>query len=210
MYICGPCGSDKSTQASTIAEQFRKVTDGLVIVLSMDDEEDDSFPCADDRLSVEKATELTLEDLMGEVDEETGERQRTLICLDDHLSGADPFVTAAVLQLQRAIIQRGRKFGVSSITTAHRPATGKESRHALAGMTHFCFFPMHGAGRSLRYTLETYAMVPGEIVSLLRRDPDGWGRCVTLKLSAPMVCIGHRRAMIMDPEHIESTFRALK
>ena len=209
-YVCGPSGSGKSTAASKIAEQFKKITDGLVIVLSMDSEEDDSFTCADVRLSVNESADLTLDDLMGEGDDDTGERQRTMVVFDDHLSGADPAITAAVLLLQRAVIERGRKFGVSSITTAHRPATGASSKFILAGCTHFCFFPMHGAGRSLRYTLETYCQVPGEIVSLLRRDPVGWGRCCTLKLSAPMCCIGHRRAMILDPEHIESTFRALK
>ena len=167
VHICGPSGSGKSTAANKIAEQFRKVTGGLVIVLSMDDE-DSSFPAADVRLSVEKAAELTLEDLMGEVDEETGERQRTLVCLDDHLSGADKFVTAAALQLQRAVIERGRKFGVSSITTSHRPAQSSATKFILNGLSHFCFFPIHGAGRSLNYTLETYCQTPPELVCLLR------------------------------------------
>ena len=209
VYVCGPSGSGKSTAAAKIAEQFKKVTGGLVIVLSMDEEDDASFDCADVRMSVEKAAELTLEDLMGEADEETGERQKTLCVFDDHISGACKETIAAVLLLQRAVIERGRKFGISSITTAHRPATGITSKFTLNGMTHFVFFPQHGAGRSLRYTLDTYCQVPGEIVSLLRRDPAGWGRSVTLKLSSPMCCIGHRRAMTTDPESIEAFFWAL-
>ena len=106
LTLLGPSGSGKSTVANKVAEQFRKITGGLVIVFSLDTDEDSSFPCADVRLSVEKAAELTLEDVMGELDEETGERQRTMVAFDDHLSGCDKFVTAAVLQLQRAVIER--------------------------------------------------------------------------------------------------------
>ena len=185
-YICGPSGSGKSTAANKVAEQFRKITGGLVIVLSMDTDDDSSFPCADVRLGVEKAAELTLEDLMGELDEETGERQRTLVCFDDHLSGADKLTTIAVLALQRAVVERGRKFGVSSLSTSHRAAQSSATKAVLNGMSHFVLFPVHGAGRSFKYVLEQYCSVPSEIVSLIRRDPAGWGRCCTLEF--PRLC----------------------
>lgn len=209
VYVVGPSGCGKSTVCGKIAKRFRKTTGGLVIVISMDDQEDPAIDCADVRLSCEQAADLTLEDLMGEEDDD-GDRQRVLVAFDDHLCGGDKHVIEAVLNLQRAVIQRGRKFGVSSLTTAHRPATGRESRFILSGMSNLVIFPGLGASRSLRYVLETYASLPAELIGLLRRDPVGWGRAVNLRLAAPMVAVGDRRAACLCPETIESVSKALK
>ena len=71
-------------------------------------------------------------------------------------------------------------------------------------------FPGLGASRSLRYVLETYTSLPAELIGLLRRDPVGWGRSVNLRLAAPMVAVGDRRAACLCPETIEAVARALK
>ena len=109
----------------------------------------------------------------------------------------------AVLRLQRAVIQLGRKKGISSCTTSHKPATGKESSHILTGMTHLVCWPHHGASKNMRRVLEVYAGQPPEILSLFRKDP-AWGRCVTLRLTTPAVAIGARRAILLNrPEVID-------
>ena len=87
-----------------------------------------------------------------------------------------------MLRLQRAVIQLGRKKRISSCTTAHKAASGKEITHILTGCTHMVVWPHHGASKNMRRVIGTYAQQPEELLTMLRGDP-AWGRCVTLRLS---------------------------
>ena len=112
-----------------------------------------------------------------------------------------------MLRLQRAVIQLGRKKGISSCTTAHKAASGKESAHILTGCTHMVVWPHHGASNNMRRAIGTYAQQPEELLTLLRGDL-AWGRCCTLRLSTPACVIGARRAMLLNrPEVVEGLAR---
>ena len=153
---------------------------------------------------------MTLDDLAGEIDEETDLPIRTMVIFDDHLSGIDKATLEGVLRLQRAVVQLGRKRGVCSCTTAHKASSHAESKHILTGMTHLVVWPHHGASKNLRRVLATYAQQPEELMSVIRRDP-AWGRVVTLRLSTPACAIGARRALLLDrPEHIEAVAKGIR
>ena len=60
----------------------------------------------------------------------------------------------------------------------------------------------------MRRVIEVYGGQPPEILNLFRKDPAGWGRCVTMRLTTPQVAIGSRRAMLLNkPEVIEGLCR---
>ena len=202
VYAVCASGGGKSTYLGRLADRFREMTGGTVICFSAE-EGDDPAIAADARISVGRCAELTLDDLAGDVDEETGVPERVLVLWDDHLSGLDKHTLDSVLRLQRACIQLGRKRGVCSATSAHKAACGRESSHVLTGMTHLAVWPHHGASKNIKRVLEVYAGQPPDLLNLLRKDP-AWGRCCTLRLSAPAAVIGSRRAMLLNrPELIE-------
>ena len=207
LYACCSSGGGKSTYIGRLADRFRDITGGTVICFSAEENEDPAI-VADCRMHVDRCKELTLDDIAGDLDEDTEEPEKVLVLWDDHLSGLEKATLDAVLRLQRAVIQLGRKKGISSATTAHKAATGKESTHILTGMTHLVCWPHHGASKNMRRVLEVYGGQPPEILNLFRKDPAAWGRCVTLRLTTPSVAIGSRRAILLNrPEIIEGLVR---
>ena len=209
IHVVGPSGVGKSTWAGQYARLFRHLLDGRVVVVSADGAEDPAIPhvplhrngatevdpAADERISAADLVEnpLELEDLAAQLD---GDGPPTLVIFDD-VEGLPKHQRQAVRTLEQAVKERGRKFGVHSVSIYHRGAASRATASSLSEATGYVVFPEGGITQNTLYMLKQYAGIEPAIVGLIRRA--GWGRWLYISATAPQYMLGPRRAAVMDP-----------
>lgn len=200
IHVSGPSGCGKSTWSGNFAKLWRAMNkDGRVIVISADARPDPAIGC-DARIAVTpELADLQLESIAGDF---------PLLVIFDDIEGLSNVLTKAVQTFQQALLERGRKYSVSTINIFHRAANGSATKSALAEATAFLVFPDGGClSGNTAYALKRYCGVPPEFLTIVRRS-GGWGRWLYICNSAPQVAIGERRAAVLDTSTIEALARA--
>lgn len=201
VHVAGPSGCGKTTWCGRYADAFRRYLGGSVVVISHDTSEDDAIT-ADVRLPVgPELADIALEDLAGE---------KPLLLVFDDTEGGGKKCEEALAVFRRSALERGRKLNIHSVNVSHRAAGGRETKSVLSEMTAMVVFPWVPASRNLRYALSEHLGVPAEIMELLKRDKDAWGRAVQINMNSPCSIIGERRATLLDTAAIEVAHKHLK
>lgn len=210
VHVSGPSGSGKSTWAGDFARRFREAhDDSRVVVVSADPDDDPAIPvkgddpAADDRIKLTADLGgLALDELMSQADE-----KRMLVIFDD-VEGVEKPLADALVRFRQAVLERGRRYGLSSLNIFHKAASGRATRDALAEATAYVLFPRGGVSKNTLYMLENYAGQPSELADVLKRKM--WGRAVVITNTAPQVCVGEHAAMLLDVRAIKAAVRARK
>jgi len=191
VHVAGPSGSGKSTWAGNFARQFR-AQGGRVIVISADEADDPAIPlkdACDDRLAL-------TEDLEAVKLDEISDCKTPLLLVFDDVEGVPAELQKALETFRKAAVERGRKYGISTVNIFHRAAAGRATRDALGEATAFVCFPRGGLSKNTRYALTEYAGQHPDLASRLRRRH--WGRTVVVTNTCPQVAIGDRAAALLD------------
>ena len=112
-----------------LADRFRDMTGGTVIVFSAEENEDPAI-VHDVRMHVDRCKELTLEDLAGDMDEETEVPERVLILWDDHLSGLDKATLDAAITFHADANNDGEGVGETEEDTGWKEAESESPQEA--------------------------------------------------------------------------------
>jgi len=200
IHVVGPSGVGKSTWAGQYARLFRNLLDGQVIVVSADGDEDEALPqsgedpVVDQRISAADLVEdpIELATLRGNMADGT-----PLLVIFDDVEGLPKHQRKAVQTLEQAVKERGRKFGVHSVSIYHRGAASRATAASLGEATGYVVFPEGGITQNTLYMLKQYVGIDPAIVGLIRRA--GWGRWLYISATAPQYMLAPRRAVVMDP-----------
>ncbi len=185
-HCAGPSGCGKSFFCNLFAQNFKACTGGKVIIISADGADDPGFPTADMRIAVDESlADFPLESLAD------AEGKPTLVVFDD-IDGMSKGKQAALQTFETAVKERGRKLGIHSISVHHRGAANKSTQASLNEATSYVVFPAK-ISKNVAYMLHTYADLPKEVVSLIRRG--NWGRWLIVGSS---YMLGERKAAIID------------
>jgi len=191
VLVVGPSGVGKSTAVNEMLSEYP----GRRLVISADGEADAALSNVDDRFTADgELSTLPIEKFKSE--------EGTVFVFDD-VEGLDGSTAKALQAFQRGVYTRGRKFNVSSITTAHVPAQGSATRTGLTEMTHVLFFPHH-ITRNTRYMLEKHCSLPRQFPEMAR----SFGDVVFVAVNdVPQVVVGRNRAEILDSALLEAAAR---
>jgi len=192
VHIVGPSGCGKSTTAQELASAHP----GKRIVVSADEGDDDNLSDIDGRIKAD--------DEMHTIDiENLCDPDGTMVIFDD-VEGVAPAVGKSLNIFKRALHERGRKFGISTVNVYHRGADGASTRSALGEMTHLCIFPKFANNANTKYMLSRYAGMPENLCDLLTNPL--WGRRVMIAINdVPQYIVGEHAAAIIN----HSTLAAL-
>tara|TARA_R110000868_G_scaffold84595_3_gene238448 strand:- start:1004 stop:1915 length:912 start_codon:yes stop_codon:yes gene_type:complete len=200
LHVSGPSGCGKSTFANMYAHAFKNCHSGLVYVISADAEPDANLDCVDVRVPIDESlASVKLEDLAG------GPGSPPALIIFDDVEGLPKDKAAALRVFEQAVKERGRKMGLHSISIYHRGAANKSTQASLNEATGFVVFPKK-MSTNTAYMLKTYAGIPDEVVSLIRRGD--WGRW--LIVVPGQYLLGERKAAVIDPAVITAIAKAEK
>lgn len=200
VHCAGPSGCGKSTWANEYARLHREHLGGRTLVVSADPEPDPALLDVDGRVGIDESlAELSMEELR-----QSAEGNPLLVIFDD-VEGMDRTRTKALQAFVQAVKERGRKYGVSSLSIYHRGAANKATAASLAEATGFLVFP-GSVNNNTRYMLQQYAGLPPEFLSTIKRA--GWGRWVFVFNGSPPFAVGERKAAILDPVVLEAFAKA--
>jgi len=195
IHIAGPSGCGKSSWAGEFARKFRDERGGRVVVVSADEEDDPAIPegqACDLRLQLS-------EELGGVALEDVVEEEQPLLLIFDDVEGVAEPLQKALQTFRQAALERGRKYGVSTVNIFHRAAAGKATRDSLNEATAYVVFPRGGLTKNTRYALTEYGGQHPDMPNRLKRRH--WGRTVVVTNTCPQLAIGERAAALLDPEH---------
>jgi len=200
IHCAGPSGCGKSTWANEFARLHREELGGKVLVVSADPEPDPALSEVDARIGIDPTlASLSMDELREVVD------GAPLLIVFDDVEGIDEPRTRALRAFVQAVKERGRKFGISSLSIYHRGAANKATAASLGEATGFLVFP-GSVNNNTRYMLQQYAGLPPEFLSTLRRA--GWGRWVFIFNGSPPFAIGEKKAALLDSSVLEAFARA--
>ena len=205
LHVVGASGSGKSTFANEYAKAFKRELstpdqEAVVCVISADSAEDPNMPDVDVRLAIDAG--------LGDYELEKfkqGEEARPVLIIMDDVEGLNPSLTKAFRTFEQAVVERGRKMGIHSISIYHRGAANKSTAVSLGEATGFVVFP-GSLTANTSYMLTKYAGLAPEIISLIRRG--GWGRW--LMVVPGEYLLGEKKAAILDAAQLGALAKAEK
>lgn len=185
IHIVGPSGCGKSSTAQELAANHP----GKRIVISADEEEDDNLLDIDGRIKAdEDMDKINIDDLK--------HPEGTMVIFDD-IEGVPKQISKPLNVFKRALHERGRKHGISTVNIYHRGADGESTRSSLAEMTHLVIFPQFANNQNTRYLLNKYAGLPENFCELLHNPV--WGRRIMIAINdVPQYIIGEHAAAIIN------------
>jgi len=205
LHVVGASGSGKSTFANEYARAFKRELStpdrpAVVCVISADAKPDPNMPDVDLRLAIDKS----LGDYPLEKFKQDDNARPVLIIMDD-VEGLNSALTKAFRTFEQAVVERGRKMGIHSISIYHRGAANKSTAVSLGEATGFVVFPSSLTANT-GYMLTKYAGIAPEIISLIRRG--GWGRW--LIVAPGEYLLGEKKAAILDEAQLSALAKAEK
>ncbi len=199
IHMAGPSGVGKSTWAGAFANEFKTAKEGRVVVVSADGCDD---PAIDADIRLKASEEL------GDVNiEELADGEQPLLIIFDDCEGVKGSLATALGVFRQALLERGRKLGISTINIYHRGAAGKATRDSLNEATGCVVFPRAGLSKNTLYMLAQYFSTPPGFLALVRKSPE-WGRAVYISNTFPPVAIGDRRAALICGYEVEAAAKA--
>lgn len=197
IHVAGPSGSGKSTFADMMAEMYKSVVGGRVIVVSADGDPDPNLTHVDTRVPIDESiSQVNIKDMAG--------ADGALVIFDD-VEGLPKESASAFRAFEQAVKERGRKMGLHSISIYHRGAANKSTQASLNEATGYVVFPKK-LSSNITYMLKTYADIPPEVVNLIGRGD--WGRWLLIVPGCYM--LGEKKAAIIDPTAIAAIAKAEK
>lgn len=181
LYIAGPSGSGKSTYAANYLREYKKAYPDNPIVLFSRKPEDDVLDQLDPiriKLDFENMIDnpLTLDDL-----------KDTACIFDDIDTISNKEIKEAVQSLRDDILEVGRSYHITCISTSHLLTNYKATRTLLNEATSITFFPKSGSSHGIKYCLKQYCGVNDKAqLKKILNLPSRW---VTIQKTYPMYCL---------------------
>jgi len=195
IHVAGPSGSGKSTFADMMAEMYKSIVGGRVIVVSADGDEDPNLTHVDTRVPIDESiAQVNIKDMAG--------ADGALVIFDD-VEGLPKESASAFRAFEQAVKERGRKMGLHSISIYHRGAANKSTQASLNEATGYVVFPKK-LSSNITYMLKQYADIPPEVVNMIGRGD--WGRWLYIVPGCYM--LGEKKAAIIDPVAISAIAKA--
>jgi hypothetical protein len=166
-YIAGASGSGKSYVAKHLSEQYQKMFDRPVYLVSKlkEDATLDGMAIPPIRLNIDKLVEKPMADLEP--------LRESLVIFDDYdtLQGKD---AKAVQQLIDDICIMGRHTTTSILILTHHLSNFKKTRLCLTESTHFVVYPQSTGAHALNYFLKTYVGMGPKEVQAIKNTGSRW------------------------------------
>lgn len=150
LYIFGASGSGKSTYARNYIEKWLKLNPDGDIYLFSTLKDDDSLDSVNPK-------RILLDDKLVDDPLDAEMFQDSMVIFDDIDVIKDKPIKEAVYNILNAILETGRHFNTSCISTNHLPSNGADTRRILNECHSITYFPHSGAGSQQKRFLENYA-----------------------------------------------------
>lgn len=181
-YIAGPAGSGKSTYASGILKNYRKIFPHKeLFIFSRTDSKNDPALIRLGGHQVEISEKLITDPIDIEKELVGG----CILLFDDCNTIQNPKFKKAVDDLMSDIMEVGRKLDINIIITNHLviPNERKMARTVLNEMQNLTCFPKSGSSQQIGYCLKTYFGLNKKQIDRILQLPSRW---VTISKSYPM------------------------
>jgi hypothetical protein len=175
IYITGPSGSGKSTYCKKYLLEYKKIFKKNPIFLFSSLIEDKTLDEEKglDIIRIRVDTNLTEESIPIE------EFKDSIVVFDDIDNIGNKKVRDSVYIILNNILEIGRHYNVSCISTNHLTTNGRETRRIFNEAHSVVFFPFAGAGKGLRYMCEAYLGLDKNDMKRIRSTNSRW--CCYLK-----------------------------
>lgn len=193
-YIAGPSGSGKSTYSRELIKSFKlSYPDNKIVIFCRTSVEND--PAYEDLEMKEVVLDETLIDYP--IDIENDIEEGTLIVFDDTSTVNDKNINKAIVDLQKDLMECGRKMDLYMIITNHlvNPNNRGLGRVILNEMSAFTFFPKAGGFYQIKYCLKNYFGLSKKQIEHVMKLPSRW---VTIFKSYPQVVLHQHGAYVVD------------
>jgi len=170
IYITGPSGSGKSTYVKNYLLEYKKVFKKNKIYLFS------SLP-EDKTLDEEKKLELNrivIGDNLLTDPIQIEDLQDSVCIFDDVDNLSNKKYRDAVYAVLNNILEIGRHYNISCLSTNHLTTNGRETRRIFNEASSVVFFPFAGAGKGLKYMCETYLGLDKNDMKKIRATNSRW------------------------------------
>jgi len=202
LYVAGPSGAGKTTYVSSWLVEYRaRHPDRAVYFFSRKPEDQQIDMLIEEYAKAEDVAEFsrvlldesflafTLDDLMLE-------QFRNSCCVFDDIDTlSDRKILDKVRKLRDDLIQTGRSYGISVISTSHTICNHKETKQILAECNQITLFPRAGNRQGITDYLKRYQ---GFGRDEIKQVFDMQSRWVTLNTRAPRWIAGEHKIQLLD------------
>lgn len=166
IYIAGPTGSGKSTFASMIMREYKKMYPGNDIMLFSNEMKD---PVIDEH----KPVRILLDDSLIDNPIQKEELENSLCVFDDIDAMTDKDIELAVEILRDNLLKEGRKHNIFVICTAHQLTNYRKTRNILNDCDSIVFFPKSNVS-GIKHYLKTYGGLSKRQIEEILALPSRW------------------------------------
>ena len=187
MHICvvGPTGAGKSYFVAEWARNYKKIYPFNKMFLFSRKDEDDNFK------SIQGLRRIIIDEKLVEAKIDALKAfKNSLVIFDDVTMIHDKDVLAEVLHIRDDLLQNGRSYGVSVVSTHHQLQHVGEAKLSLNESRLVVLFPKSGAP-SVNYFLEKYMALKAKDRRKLMGFPSRW---ICVKKDYPIVFMHQRGA----------------
>jgi hypothetical protein len=188
LYIFGASGSGKSTYARKYIEQWKKMVKKGDIYLFSALKDDDS-------LDEVKPKRITINDLLVSEPLDPEMFKDSMVIFDDIDVIKNKAHKEAVYNILNGILETGRHFNTSCISTNHLPSNGADTRRILNECHSITYFPHSGAGSQQRRFLENYAGLEIKEIRKIKKLNTRWA---TIFKTYPMCVMTEKDLFTFD------------
>ena len=204
--MSGKKGVGKSTYASTLAKQIKKILkldDEDCIVFKKSQIEDKAF---DDLNPVYWYVDNEFLEEPPTVDSLTIDGKPKILILDDLDNIQSNSLKKAVVNFKDSLLREGRKYNLYVIICNHRMANGRDTKAELTESDYFTFFP-HGLTSDYKYVLQKYADMSLDFIRDLKNTHSRW---VMVHNGSPMFILTDKKAFIFDNDREQDRLNIVK
>jgi hypothetical protein len=189
LYIFGASGSGKSTYARKYIEQWQKMMKGKGDIYLFSALKDD------DSLDEMKPKRITISDLLVDEPLDPEMFKDSMVIFDDIDVIKNKKHKEAVYNILNGILETGRHFNTSCISTNHLPSNGADTRRILNECHSITYFPHSGAGSQQRRFLENYAGLEIKEIRKIKKLNTRWA---TIFKTYPMCVMTEKDLFTFD------------
>lgn len=175
-YIGGVAGSGKSTYASGLIREYKKMYPSRRVILFSRKPND---PVLDQLNPMRVKMDFSLVDEPVQLEELT----ESMVIFDDVGTIADSSIKSAVFHLINDILEVGRSYKISCIVSNHLFCNYKDTRTVLNESQYVTAFPHHGGKNHFKRYLKAYLGLDEKQIKKIMKVPSRW---VTLHVHSPM------------------------
>jgi len=184
-YIVGASGSGKSTYATSLIKEIKKIRKNypLYVFSTLNDDYESLDP-----LRV-KLTKNLIDNPI-----EPEELKNSICVFDDLDVISDKKLRESILGTVSKCLEIGRHFNIYCIFTSHLATKGQETKRILNEAHSITIFPHSGSGRSMGYLLENYCGLSKQDIKKIQKLKSRWA---TIYKHYPQMILSEKDAYLL-------------